>query len=324
MTMINKKLYSININSLNILDVLLKKKSVTLTGKTLNLSQSAVSINLRNLREIFEDDLLVRSSNRKQLELTPLAKKLQEPLRKIIDDIENMVFNPELQNYNTQRTLKLAITDPAMMTFIPCVLEKLKCIFPKVKLDTCYFSHYDYIKKLKESEIDLAVGAITTETAPNDIYYRLLIKDHHVCVAKKGHPILLNDTISLKEFQSYPRIMIKYVKSPYTITQESTTQNDSASCTGAISNDVLFIHNTSSAFPILLETNRVMLIGTNGYKLMSRYFDIGYTNINFDPSSIDYVICCVKKSKNDKLINTVIELFSEISKMNVCQKEASL
>ncbi len=71
----------VDLNLLVYLDVLLRERNVTRAANQLNLSQPAMSNGLRRLRDVFDDPLLVRTSDgmmppERALELEPLVREI--------------------------------------------------------------------------------------------------------------------------------------------------------------------------------------------------------------------------------------------------------
>ena len=76
-----KNLNQIDLNLLVYLEVLLRERNVTQAANQLGLSQPAMSNGLRRLRALFDDPLLVRTSEgmtptERALELEPLVKEI--------------------------------------------------------------------------------------------------------------------------------------------------------------------------------------------------------------------------------------------------------
>ena len=76
-----KNLHQIDLNLLVYLEVLLRERNVTQAANQLGLSQPAMSNGLRRLRALFDDPLLVRTSEgmnptERALELEPLVKEI--------------------------------------------------------------------------------------------------------------------------------------------------------------------------------------------------------------------------------------------------------
>ncbi len=97
-----RTLRSININLLPILAELLRCKNVTHAAAFLNLTQSTVSGSLRQLREIFGDDLLIQHG--REMELTNRARQLVPALERLIEAAGELFqpndFNPLTSEIN--------------------------------------------------------------------------------------------------------------------------------------------------------------------------------------------------------------------------------
>lgn len=79
-------------NTLKVLSVILETRNVTAAAEKLCTSQPAVSRSLKRIRELFNDDILVRKGV--VMELTPRAEEIKIQLSSIIDDIESLMNNP--------------------------------------------------------------------------------------------------------------------------------------------------------------------------------------------------------------------------------------
>src|SRR5689334_4581048 len=75
-----------DLNLLLSLHALLHTRNVTQAGDWLGVTQPAMSSDLRRLRQMFKDELLVRSG--REYQLTALATALVEPLTHAVADIE--------------------------------------------------------------------------------------------------------------------------------------------------------------------------------------------------------------------------------------------
>src|SRR5436305_2164482 len=75
-----------DLNLLLSLHALLHTRNVTQAGDWLGVTQPAMSSDLRRLRQMFKDELLVRVG--REYQLTALASSLVEPLTRAVADIE--------------------------------------------------------------------------------------------------------------------------------------------------------------------------------------------------------------------------------------------
>lgn len=93
-------LASIDLNLLVYLDALLVEVHVTNAGKRVGLSQSAMSRALSRLRDLFEDELLIKTAH--GMVLSPKAQELAPQVRQVLRQIERTIdpqipFHPELE-----------------------------------------------------------------------------------------------------------------------------------------------------------------------------------------------------------------------------------
>src|SRR5687767_2364092 len=85
------RLRQVNLDLLPILHELLRTQSVTRTARAFGMTQPAVSRALRQLREIFDDQLLV--SVGRDARLTKRAESLVEPLHRALGELD-LLLNP--------------------------------------------------------------------------------------------------------------------------------------------------------------------------------------------------------------------------------------
>lgn len=80
---------AIHLNLFVVFQAMLDSRSVSRAGETLGLSRPAMSAALARLRELFDDPLFVRSG--REMEPTPRALELADPVRKVLDAIRGDV-----------------------------------------------------------------------------------------------------------------------------------------------------------------------------------------------------------------------------------------
>lgn len=193
-------LVQFDLNLLVALDALLRERNVTRAGQRIGLSQPAMSGTLGRLRELFHDDLLVRVG--RNLELTPLALELGEPLRQCIERIEDMIqhrraFAPARE----ARTVTVAASDYAAYLLLPPLLERLTREAPGITLK---FTRLDgrSLELLGEDRVDFVVMPSEIETHyPGE----LLFIDRWVCAVWSKHPDL-GKRLSKEEFGALPHL----------------------------------------------------------------------------------------------------------------------
>lgn len=193
-------LLQFDLNLLVALDALLRERNVTRAGQRVGLSQPAMSGTLARLRERFNDELLVRVG--RNLELTPLAQELCQPLRQCIERIEEMVdhrrsFDPARET----RSFTVAASDYAAFMLLPPLIQRLALEAPHV---TVKFAQLDArsLELLAGDRIDFVIMPSEIEiNCPGE----LLFIDRWVCATWSKHPDL-GERLSAEDFCGLPHL----------------------------------------------------------------------------------------------------------------------
>lgn len=207
------ELTKLNLNLLRALDALLTTRHVTVAGKQIGLSQSAMSIALKQLRELFRDDLLVRGLGR-SMQLTPLAKSLVTPVNDTMKSINEIFighkpFVPETD----VRTFHVGMTDMPSFLLIPRLIQRLHDEAPHIKIQVHHPKYLHTSEIFETGELDLIIGVF--DSAPDTLKVQTLFIDEGVCVARKGHPGFKGGNLSMSDFLKYPSIMMTHPGAPH-------------------------------------------------------------------------------------------------------------
>lgn len=194
---------NIDLKLLSVVAELHKTRSVSQTAENLDLSQSAISMSLAKLRKHFNDPLFVRTSSGMDptphaVELIGLLKNAEDLLQTALD--LHLVFDP----MTSERQFNLYSTDIAQVTLMPCLMQRLKGVAPRVGMTLRRLSEATP-KQLESGEADLAVGFILPMGA--GFCQQRLFKERFVCVARRDHP-RVGDTLDIEEFQNETHLAI--------------------------------------------------------------------------------------------------------------------
>ncbi len=190
-----------DLNLLVALDALLAEKNVTHAGDRVGLSQSAMSGVLARLRYMFDDELLVRVG--RQMERTPLAEEIIEPLRACIRDVEMLLssrlkFNPATE----RRTFTIATSDYLSFLLLGPLIEHLSELAPGITLR---------IIQVDDTRVDqLTNDVIDFVIMPSGISVTLpsqaLFEDRWVCAVWKDNPEV-GDGLTEGQYQRLPHLV---------------------------------------------------------------------------------------------------------------------
>ena len=176
----------IDLNLLVYLDALLRERNVTQAANQLNLSQPAMSNGLRRLRELFDDPLLVRTSDG----MTPTERALElEPIvRDVLMNIDRAVqprsaFDPG----DAQRVFRIMASDYAESTLLPSVLGKLRTEAPGITLDIMTPSDVSFLD-VERGKVDMVINRF--DSMPQSFHQIHLWDDSFSCLLSPENPVL--------------------------------------------------------------------------------------------------------------------------------------
>lgn len=196
------KLANVNLNLLVNLNALLETCNVSRAAEQLNMSQSTMSKSLAQLRELFDDPLLVRVGN--HLEATPRAIQIKERLTLWLYDAESFLQSEEFDPARCERTLTLAVTDYVAQFILPAALKRIYHQAPRIGIRLINWDQRSF-EGLVSGSIDLGTGSI--DQPPANIYSQLIDEDTLVCVMSPQHP-LATKGLTIEGYIAYPHAVI--------------------------------------------------------------------------------------------------------------------
>lgn len=193
-----------DLNLLKAFDALYAERHVTRAGLRIGLSQSAMSGALTRLRELFEDELFVRTPS--GMQPTPraddLAGSVSDALRLVRGALQSDRFDPA----TADRAFTIAMTDYAAFVLLPPLLARLSVEAPRIDVRVSgMFGRNEAIERLDSGEANLAIGFPVEASAR--ILMRPLFQEGFACVARRGHPAFA-DGASLEAFAAAPHLLV--------------------------------------------------------------------------------------------------------------------
>lgn len=194
-----------DLNLLVAFDALLTERSVTKAAARVGLGQSAMSHNLARLRQLFDDELFVRSPD--GMQPTPRALALADRVRIALSDIEALVTRAdEFDPAKTERTFHIALPDSVEMLIGPKLLAIGCDEAPGIRFRFHSTDERQILDEIDADTIDLAIGIGTFPDGQVHHKRRLLVSDSYLCMfnAKK---VGLKPPISLEDYIRLPHIL---------------------------------------------------------------------------------------------------------------------
>lgn len=169
------------------------ERSVSRAALRLSTTQPAVSAQLKRLRTLIGDPLLVRSGH--GMAPTDVAQELLEPAGELLRNAQLMFGSRakalEFDAAHSRLTFRIAASDYLDPLFLPELVVKLKEVAPAVKLEILPLSgEFDYRKSLSRGEVDLVIG--NWLEPPGELHLGRLLTDEIVCLVAEDHPAVRN------------------------------------------------------------------------------------------------------------------------------------
>jgi len=188
---------NIDLNLLVVFEALMQERNVTRTADRLGLSQPAISLSLRRLRESLDDPLFIRT--RGGMRPTHRAEQIFSSVAQALDSVQNILqsgtsFSPS----QAQRSFNVMMSDIGEIVYLPRLIEKLQEIAPGVRLSVRRLVRPRVHDELTSGGIDLAIGWIDTA---GDLIRDDLFQETFVGIVRPDHP-RIGKRISLTQFVS--------------------------------------------------------------------------------------------------------------------------
>jgi len=194
-------LSEIDLNLLVPLKTLLEERHVTRAAKRYFLSQPAMSRVLEKVREVFEDELLVRSG--RGYERTIRGERLLQDLEHLLPRIEEAVRGREFEPSKTQQRFRVSMTDYASLTVLPRLTAHLAAVAPGIAVEAVIRDDRLW-EDLESGRIDLILEAASSAAGFESA---VIFEDDFVCLVSLDHPFR-GKRLSLKQYLEYSHVVV--------------------------------------------------------------------------------------------------------------------
>ena len=197
-----------DMNLLVALEALMQERSVTRAARRLAISQSAMSHTLSRLRDLFVDELFVRSGQ--TMVPTPRAIEVIEQVREALRRIGAVLsaegpFSPA----TAAGQFVVSAFDFAQLTLLPPLAAALGEKAPRLQLIVRPYDA-DPARALSDGTIDLVIGLARE---PQDPCQRVLSSERFSCVVRSNHPAL-GEPLTPERFAALSHAVVSPVGKP--------------------------------------------------------------------------------------------------------------
>ena len=184
--MIQRKLAdSLNWTLLHVLIVICEEGSISAAADRLNITQSAVSQNLKKLEEQLESQLIIR--NTKPLELTPIGRYCLQVAQMIFTEITSIEAMKGTNLHLLEGNIKLLVASRLHNPKYNDFLVYFKKKYPNITLDLTVKSSMDILNDLKQK--NPAIGICLAKNTSDTLNQNLLFNQRYYLYCGYHHPL---------------------------------------------------------------------------------------------------------------------------------------
>src|SRR6266550_2037313 len=198
-------LEGVDLNLLPPLAALLEERHVTRAAERSSLSQPAMSRALARLRQLLDDQLLVRDGS--GYVLTPRAERIQRQLAGLMPQLETLFAAEVFDPATAEEHYRLAATDYSLLLFLHQVAREVNTLSPNsvLRIESPRGAVFDDVL---HGRLDLSFYV----AAPPAAFSReLLFEDICVCVMSADNPLAKRKRLTLDQYVRCSHLVIDII-----------------------------------------------------------------------------------------------------------------
>jgi len=203
MTISENDFRKLDLNLLVAFQVLVREKSVSRAAERLFLGQPAVSGVLARLREVFQDEILVRTG--RGMEPTSKALALHAQLTPALESIRTTLFEqPAFDPATESRTFHLGMRDWVEAWLMPGLIARVQQAAPRVRIAVRASDARLGTRMLQDDEMDLGVSVFPD--GPSWQRREQLATMGYRCIYD-GKRLGIGSPLTLEEYLAHPHLV---------------------------------------------------------------------------------------------------------------------
>ena len=196
----------LSLNLLHAFNALFEEGQVTRAAARLHITQAALSNNLKQLRELFSDELFIRTKT--GVMPTSKAQLLAPQIKLVLTQLHALAnfscgFKPELST----RTFVIAMSDYSEHALLPHLMKALSKVAPHISIQLRHLNMLNNEADLERARYDLVLGFASIEL--KHCYREALLVTAGMCIGSKKYGVLQRKP-TLKQYLAARHIVLSY------------------------------------------------------------------------------------------------------------------
>lgn len=182
---------------------ILQTRNLTESARQLNVTQSAISKTLTQIRAAFHDKIVIREGN--QFVLTRKGEELKAQLPLLMQTLDNLYLPNVMDPSQCKRQFTLASSDYVAQAILPSICCELAVDAKNASIEYQLW-HKDKLTELADMPLDLV--STITDHMPENLHGKSLGEDQLIVVCRRQHPLCQADALSIKEYINAKHLLI--------------------------------------------------------------------------------------------------------------------
>ncbi len=192
-----------NLTQLETFLTLSRTMSFRKAGELLNLTQPAVSAQIKNLEDEFKIILVDRNHPVALTEGGKLFAEYAEGMLKTVKELRDKLSDLE---QHPQGHIEIGTTTSIAMQILPRVLSYFQNSYPLIKSRIHSMTSSQIISSVENGSVDIGIGYLFEK--PNQIEASTLYYDQFMLIASPEHPISTSEPLHIEDLRNIPLIML--------------------------------------------------------------------------------------------------------------------
>lgn len=197
----------INLELYRIFYVVAETGNITKASQILNISQPAVTKQIKNLENQLNTPLFIRT--KKGVILNECGQKILLNVKQALTLLEDI--NSTIKEYTSFNvgTIKIGTSTTLMRKYLLNYIENFHNEYPNIIIDIYTDPTKELIKKIKNGSIDIIIGKFP-KNLDKELEYIELEKTRYIFVANKKYYNFENSNFTPKDLENYPILLQEY------------------------------------------------------------------------------------------------------------------
>lgn len=180
-----------------------------------NISQSSMTVAMRNLEEVMNNSLFLRHA--KGITLTAAGERFLHHARKIINDsqlaIDDLLYQPQL----AEGTVTIGIANTLSAYLLPAIISEVEQHFPLMTITYTEGNPAALVSSLKQGETDFCLLLTSNISQDSALNIDTFIRSQRRLWVSQGHPLLNKAVIRLADIENVPFLLLDTDEYPHVI-----------------------------------------------------------------------------------------------------------